>query len=806
MKIFVSYSWIDGKPDDNALKLVAALRENNYNAVCDVLLMQEETAINFNKMMVKCLQANKVIVILSEKYKEKADSFKGGVGDEYQYILEDIKKETQKYILVTFENDRDKVTPEFLRGRDVLFLDKSEIISNDLLCKITGISIYDFPPVNPEKTLLVSKKIDIISRRIEKGTFPIVNFPREENSYFTGRTEILDLIYNNFQNGDNVARVQLLRGLGGVGKTSIALQYAYTHLNEYEVVWWIDAENSDSVLFSYKKFLLEQKIISESDEAEVIIRAMELWFMRNKEWLFIYDNADAVDINGGWLEKYLPKKRNGHVLITTRSWDSYIGEMIDITIFTETEAISFLKKRVRGKGNGYSDDSAKELAELLQYLPLALEQAAAYMRKVPGVIYSDYINLFKQNGIKIFNADTQLVGYNSIITVTWKTSMDKIKSESANQMFNMCAYLAPNAIPVEIFIRGRETLPDLLQRGINDNLQRNDILADLVEYSLLGAERDESIPGDEKRLLYMHRLVQEVVQENLGKDSSWLAYCLNLMYKIFNWKTKDKELMNSFKLESPHAIIVAEKSYKTFTEDDEKLDNIANIYFGLSLIYAKMLYLDSAKSYSDKCIEITERFYKESAIAGNNLFMVYSNRGLIYNNLIKYDEAIKDFDKSIAIGEQLRLDDNSYYESELAMAYMNRGIAYHGLKLYDIALSNKNKSIEIYEHLRKDNFLDDENKLALAYMNRGATYEAIEKYNEALSDSDTCIEILERLKSEEKAIDENLFAQACANRVITKSKMVHEKNEKHLSNEGAAIYYRNASAAQLNYCKQQRRG
>ncbi len=480
--------------------------------------------------------------------------------------------------------------------------------------------------------------------------------------------------------------------------------------------------------------------------------------------------------------------------------------MIDIVVFNETEAISFLKKRIRGKGNGYSDDSAKELAKLLQYLPLALEQAAAYMREVPGVIYSDYINLYKQYGIKVFNADTKLVGYNSTVAITWKISMAKITNENAIQMFNMCAYLAPNAIPVEIFVRGRETLPDSLQLGVNDNLQRDAIFTDLVRYSLLKVERDESVSGDEKRLLYMHRLVQEVVQENFGEDSSWLAHCLNLIDKIFNWKTKDKELMNSFKWESPHAIIVAEKSYKVFTEDNKKLYNIANIYFGLSLVYAKMLYLDSAKSYSDRCIEITERFYKESAIAGNNLFMVYSNRGLIYNNLIKYDEAIKDFDKSIAIGEQLRLDDNLCYESELAMAYMNRGIAYHCLKLYEIALSDKNKSVEIYERLRKDGLLDDENKLALAYMNRGATYEAIEKYKEALSDSDTCIEIWEKLKREEKAIDENQFAIVRMNRNITSSKVVLEKNKEHLSNEGAAIYNRNASAALLNYRKKQNNG
>ena len=153
MEIFVSYSWIDEQPDDKVLKLVADLRNNGYMAVCDIILSQKETAINFTKMMANALKiADKVIIVLSERYKKKADSFSGGVGDEYQYIVEDIKTQHQKYILVTFENDRVKVTPDFLRGRDVLTLDKNNIICDLLLHKINGTELYSFPSVNESKT------------------------------------------------------------------------------------------------------------------------------------------------------------------------------------------------------------------------------------------------------------------------------------------------------------------------------------------------------------------------------------------------------------------------------------------------------------------------------------------------------------------------------------------------------------------------------------------------------------------------------------------------------------------------------
>jgi len=786
MELFITYSWINEKPDENALKLVAALRENGYNAVCDELLKQSKTAPDLNEMMAVGFQAKKVIVVLSEKYKEKADSFKDGVGVEYRHILEDIKNEAQKYILVTFENDRDKVTPDFLRGREILFLDKTNIIVDDLLYKISGTTAYDFPPVNPEKTLPISQKINTISRRIEeKGAFPVVNYPLAENPYFTGRTEIMDLIYNNFQSGDNVAKVQLLHGIGGVGKSSIALHYAYTHEDEYDFVWWVNAETSDSVLFSYKKFLLELEIITEEDEAAVVIRAMELWFIRNKKWLFIYDDADAADIAGGWLEKYLPKRRNGHILITTRSWDSYIGEMIDITVFTETEAVSFLKTRVRMQGSGYSTESAQELAELLQYFPLALEQAGAYIRETPGVIYRDYINLFNEYGIEIFNAGNRLIGYDSTITITWKISMDKITNESAVQMFNMCAYLAPDNIPVEMFIRGSKILPKPLQSDIGDHLQRNAILTDLLRYSLLNCKRDEKVPGGEKRLLSMQRFLQEVVQKNIGSETAWLERGYELMCVIVDWETEDISSMDAFKIESPHAVAIAEKTYKVFKNDSAKMMNAAVFFFSTARIYRKLSFLELALSHCAKCIDILERYCAEDEQekTKNYLLLAYLSRGQNYTAMTAYDKAIEDYDKSIAIGEQLRIKETLHYESALAMAYMDRGNTYEYMQLHDKALLDKNKSIEIYERLNKAGLYSDGNGLALAYANRGATYGLMGNSNEALSDYSKGIEIWEKLKNEGRVINETGLANTYTNRGITSSKLALEKNK----NNGGTI-------------------
>lgn len=151
--IFVSYSWINERPDDRVLKLVAHLREHGYEAECDVMKIQEHASVNFIEMMTKNLQeAEKVLIVLSESYKKKADSFSGGVGEEYRYIISHISEETQKYILVSFDRNLAKVQPNFLNHRQVIFLDSSNGF-NQLLYKLNNIGEYSFPEVNPNKTV-----------------------------------------------------------------------------------------------------------------------------------------------------------------------------------------------------------------------------------------------------------------------------------------------------------------------------------------------------------------------------------------------------------------------------------------------------------------------------------------------------------------------------------------------------------------------------------------------------------------------------------------------------------------------------
>jgi tetratricopeptide (TPR) repeat protein len=477
------------------------------------------------------------------------------------------------------------------------------------------------------------------------GDMPLNNLPYSRNPYFTGRDEKLEFTHENFLSGDRVSLTQSVTGLGGVGKTAIALEYAYRYSHEYETIWWVSTETSTNALTAYRDFALQKRIITEEAKANEIIEAMKHWFDNNENWLFIYDNADADDFDK-WLKEYIPQSGKGHILVTTRSSNFPRSKSIDIIVFNESEAVIFLKYRTQKIGDEYSDDLAKKLAEHLQYLPLALEQAAAYIVETPNVTYQDYINMLTERGVESFEQENYLVDYASIINLTWNISMQKITNEGARQMFNMCAYFAPDNMPVDMFVRGCEILPEPLRIDIADFLQRNNILRDLTRYSLLSLGRIDSTLTDEKRVLYMHRLLQEVVRKSFGNDTAWLGYDLDLMRKTIDWKAGDRDSINLFKIESPHAIAIAEKSLNVYKKDKKRLDNVAWVLNSIGDIDNDLGEYQKALNNHNRAMELWTKIYGKKH---SNTATIYNSIGRVHYNLSEYTKALDYYNKAIQI-------------------------------------------------------------------------------------------------------------------------------------------------------------
>lgn len=156
---FISYSWDNEEHELRVLEFTEHLRKNGYDAKIDKMISQQETATNFVKMMhVAMLNHQKIIVVLSEGYKKKAETFTGGVGEEYQLLLSDISKNPKKYILVSFQGRSDEIIPFGLQGRDIIDLSLPNGLET-LYHKLSGKDKYVFSEVGAEKPNLESVQI-----------------------------------------------------------------------------------------------------------------------------------------------------------------------------------------------------------------------------------------------------------------------------------------------------------------------------------------------------------------------------------------------------------------------------------------------------------------------------------------------------------------------------------------------------------------------------------------------------------------------------------------------------------------------
>jgi uncharacterized protein YjeT (DUF2065 family) len=210
---------------------------------------------------------------------------------------------------------------------------------------------------------------------------PIWNISQHRNPNFTGREGILKEL-------EPAAWKQAITGMGGVGKTQLTLEYIYSHKAEYRVIWGVRSEEPTTMAADYASLAEDLNLPEkESKDQTEIARAVKRWLEHNPGWLLIFDNAQ----DPGEIRNYLPLGGAGHVIITSRNplWGS-VAKLLPARVFERAESIEFLCKRT-----GQEDkNAANALADELGDLPLALEQAGAYI-ETTGIALTEYQELFQ---------------------------------------------------------------------------------------------------------------------------------------------------------------------------------------------------------------------------------------------------------------------------------------------------------------------------------------------------------------------------------------------------------------------------
>lgn len=548
--VFISHAWINGEPDEKVLWLVAKLRESGFDARCDVMFTGNRTSIHFKQMMAENMQnSDKVIVVLSDLYKKKADTFMGGVGVEYKYILEDIDVNQGKYILVSFENyPSDSEIPDFLKGREIIYLN---YFFEKLIYRLEDIPEYKFPDVNPKRDTVNPNIITTIKNFSDTFLNRKENLPFIRNPFFSSREGILQSLHENFFADNERQIIQVLSGIGGVGKTQIALEYSYTFLDKYKLVWWIKSETKQGIINSFMELgrnlgISNSKLnLNEDEKVALIIENLNYV----KKYLLIYDNVNCYNE----IERYLPKGNTGSILITSRdnNW-KMIGNVISVDVFTPQEAINFIRNRT------LSDDllGVEILSKRLGFLPLAIEQAVAYILN-NALSFLDYVELFEKYKLKLFDLESSKpLNYSYTVTITSRLSINKINNESSVQMLKIISFYEADSIELGLFLNSKKILPFPLSEQIGNELLLKEMLWELKRYSLIKEEDGK---------IFIHRLLQEVIQED-NDMKSYFEYAYKIITNII-YLTKEQSFfdesiykgLGSYHGLRPHVISLCEK-------------------------------------------------------------------------------------------------------------------------------------------------------------------------------------------------------------------------------------------------------
>jgi len=320
------------------------------------------------------------------------------------------------------------------------------------------------------------------------------------NPNFIGRGTELRRLARKFTETPTVT----VYGIGGIGKSQLAFEYAHAHAADYEVVWQITAEEPASLAGQFA--VLAGRLVQTpiADRPQALRNQVYAALSDRGSWLLIFDNAGAHNDIQEWLPAAPPRPGiSGHVLVTTQGRGfATLGRVLDLDVLNVNAAKRLLRARVANLTPTLSEQIAEELGRL----PLALEQAAAYMdeTEMPG---EEYLDLLRGRAAEMY-ARGRVSGRKVTIATLWDVNLGRLSGQhpAAVQLLDVCAYLTPEPVPLNMFTSHYDLLPEPLSSAAADPLTFSDTVAVLVGYSL--AQRTSA--G-----LKLHRLLQGAIRLQL---------------------------------------------------------------------------------------------------------------------------------------------------------------------------------------------------------------------------------------------------------------------------------------------------
>ncbi|MGQ4438436.1 FxSxx-COOH system tetratricopeptide repeat protein [Streptomyces violaceoruber] len=322
---------------------------------------------------------------------------------------------------------------------------------------------------------------------------------RRRNPDFSGRETVMGQLRTGLLSGRQ-AVVQALHGMGGIGKTQIALEYAHRFASQYDLVWWVDAEQADQLPVRYTE-LADRLGVAKSDAgSEPNARALLQHLRTRHSWLLVLDNAEHPD----QIEPWLPEGP-GHVLITSRNPDWHgIAHQSDLDVFTRTDSLAYLKGRISGMTTEHADLLAQDLGDL----PLALAQASGVLRS--GMTLDRYRRLLTTDTARLLQ-ESDVRDHPAPLAATVGIAVTRLADDGhadAVALLRLGAFLGPEPIPTVWLETARPRLATI-PGDPDDPMWLRNALQPLGRFGLARTDYDA---------FQIHRLTQAILRTQTGPD------------------------------------------------------------------------------------------------------------------------------------------------------------------------------------------------------------------------------------------------------------------------------------------------
>jgi serine/threonine protein kinase/Tfp pilus assembly protein PilF len=614
------------------------------------------------------------------------------------------------------------------------------------------------------------------SERMEAQVTKFWRIPYHRNLFFTGREDILQRLTYAFskEHDKRWPCVQAICGLGGMGKTQVAIEYAFRYQANYQAVLWAKADTAETLLAEFASIAGLLRLQQAEHDQQRDADAAKHWLATHSGWLLILDNVDDLTV----VNEFIPREGVGHILLTTRSLATgTLAQNIELEKMGPDEGALFLLRRAKilaqndELDGAYSADiiEAKDIVQVMDGLPLALDQAGAYIEETACSLF-DYLRRYRQQHSTLLDLRGESASASTHpepVATTWLLSFENVEHANplAAELLKLCAFFDADGIPGDLLSSAVEGLEEPLQTLTNSPAVLDRAIATLRRFSLIRRNADTD-------MLTMHRLVQTILKDRMSAEEQRLlaeraVRAVNRIFpegdQVASWPLCQRYMPNV-----RACLPLIESWHMTFPEAARLLDQAglyllehaqytqARILFQKALTMREEMvgpeHTDVAESLSnlagpflyqgmyaqaeplfERSLAIRLRIqgprHPDVAVALNNLALLYNQQG-------KYSQAEPLFHQALAIWKEAQ----GLAHADIACTLNNLALLYQVQEKFALAEQFYRQAITIWEQIRGPIHPD----VATGLNNLAMLLHRLGKYSQAESLFQRVLEIREK--------------------------------------------------------------